>query len=161
MSLFRRHPHPDNLDDTDEDEEGIDPDLRLRTVQTAASAIAESIRSEARIQQRRKRKSFRKPGKGRLFGGSRIVEKKDSDAESTMTAATKKVVAGIRRNIYVNLPLPEAEQELNGDPAARYPRNKVRTSSESHLNLDCPARRLLRFTPTRIYYPNIHPEELV
>ena len=39
-------------------------------------------------------------------------------------------VTGLRRNIYVNLPLPHDEVDSHGEPVVRYARNKVRTSSE-------------------------------
>ncbi|KAJ7779086.1 hypothetical protein B0H16DRAFT_1711426 [Mycena metata] len=49
MSSFKRPPthlpHDDN--DTDDDDQAIDPELRLRTVRTAYSAIAESIVADA------------------------------------------------------------------------------------------------------------------
>jgi phospholipid-translocating ATPase len=122
MSFPRRHPpHPDDLDNTDEENDGtIDPELRLRTVRTAHSAIAESIRSEVRAQKRktaRQKKSsfFRKSEK------KRHTESKDSIIAK---------VVGARRNVYVNHPLSATELDQNGEPTAWYARNKVRTSSE-------------------------------
>ncbi|KDQ08052.1 hypothetical protein BOTBODRAFT_586296 [Botryobasidium botryosum FD-172 SS1] len=127
-SFLRRHPHPDNLDDTDEDDV-VDADLRLRTVRTASSTIAESIRAEARRLSRRKRKG----GKG-FFGRSTSKregrQQEDAVAQSRPSTAEtlKKEIPGRRRNIYVNLPIPLEEQRPNGDPLVRYVRNKVRTS---------------------------------
>ena len=48
--------HADSDSDTepDIDESRIDPELRLRTVRTAASTIAESIRQERKIEKRRR-----------------------------------------------------------------------------------------------------------
>ncbi|CAK5274105.1 unnamed protein product [Mycena citricolor] len=51
MVLFQAHPAAGGSDDHDhdsDDEENIDPELRLRTVRTAHSAIAESIVADAR-----------------------------------------------------------------------------------------------------------------
>jgi hypothetical protein len=48
MSFLRRSHPPPEPDTDEENDENIDPELRLRTVRTAASAIAESIRSEQR-----------------------------------------------------------------------------------------------------------------
>jgi hypothetical protein len=68
----------------DIDESFIDPDLRLRTVRTAASTIAESIRSEARIEKRRK--GLRRTLKGTTKGHWKLSLKKKSviqEGEST------------------------------------------------------------------------------
>ena len=63
MSAFQRHPDPDELD-TDDETDAVDPELRLRTVRTAASTIAESIRTEERIERRKTmRKAIHKRGK--------------------------------------------------------------------------------------------------
>jgi phospholipid-translocating ATPase len=126
MSFFRRnHPHPDDLDNTDdENDETIDPDLRLRTVRTAASAIAESIQSERRAERR-------KGKKGSKFFRKTSDKKRTHTAESkdtTVSEASAKIL-GKRRNVYVNSPLPPAEMD-HGEPIVRYARNKVRTSSE-------------------------------
>lgn len=128
--LGRRHPHPEDLDDTDEEnDETIDPELRLRTVRTAASTLAESIRSEARAQ---KRKSLRKTG-SRFF--RHRSGKRPKTADSTKTSETvpeppRPEVIGVRRNVYVNQSPSAMEVDRNGEPVARYVRNKVKTSSE-------------------------------
>ncbi|KAI9573070.1 hypothetical protein HD554DRAFT_2058642 [Boletus coccyginus] len=116
MSPFKRRVHPDQLDDNDAP---IDPDLRLRTVRTAASTIAESIRSELRAE---KRKSVRR--KRSLFFRK---DKRPKTADSTVSDATTQI-HGQRRNIYVNAPLSATELDQHGEPIARFARNKVRTS---------------------------------
>jgi phospholipid-translocating ATPase len=130
MSFFRRHhPHPDDLDNTDdENDETIDPDLRLRTVRTAASAMAESIQSERRAERRAER---RKSKKGSKFFRKTSDKKRTHTADSKDTAVSEASakILGKRRNVYVNSPLPPAEMD-HGEPIARYARNKVRTSSE-------------------------------
>lgn len=163
MSLFRRAPpHPDDLD-TDDEEEGIDPNLRLRTVRTAASTIAESIQSEMRRENRRKRKNSRKS----FFARG---ERKKHDATTTPPANAEegqsgepsqaKPILGKRRNIYINVPLRPEEVDQNGEPIIRFVRNKVRTSSTSHnpiIDLSCadPSLRVeytvLTFLPKNLY----------
>ena len=39
-------------------------------------------------------------------------------------------ITGLRRNIYVNMPLPPDELDKRSEPLVRYVRNKVRTSSK-------------------------------
>ncbi|KAG9309612.1 hypothetical protein JVU11DRAFT_10273 [Chiua virens] len=117
MSLFKRHPQQDQDDDNDNDAP-IDHNLRLRTVRTAASTIAESIRSELRAERRSRRKRslfFRK-------------DKRPKTADSATTDVSAPRVPGQRRNVYVNTPLSAMEVDQHGQPLARYPRNKVRTS---------------------------------
>ncbi|KAI5988265.1 hypothetical protein EDC04DRAFT_2884149 [Pisolithus marmoratus] len=122
MSLFRRQPQPGEFMDNDEQDNTIDPDLRLRTVRTAASTIAESIRSEQRAQ---RRKTTRKK-RSRFFRR----EKRPKTAESAVSDATSAglQIPGQRRNIYVNAPLSPSEVDHHGEPLAQYARNKVRTS---------------------------------
>ncbi|KAG1731761.1 hypothetical protein EDB19DRAFT_1736425 [Suillus lakei] len=125
MSLFKRHPPPSDIDENDT----IDPQLRLRTVRTAASTIAESIRSEFRAHKRRSviqkrslffRKNAKKP---------KTPEPGSSTAQSTEApSAPQSRIPGARRNIYVNQPLSAMEADHHGEPLARYARNKVRTS---------------------------------
>jgi phospholipid-translocating ATPase len=119
--LKRNHPPPEDLTD-DENDHTIDPELRLRTVRTAASTIAESIRSEQRAQ---RRKTSRRGKAARFF---RKQEKKPE--ELTTDVAPAKEVPGVRRNIYVNRPPTAIESDSNGEPLVRYVRNKVRTTSE-------------------------------
>lgn len=115
--MFKRHSnHDDNDDDGDAQ---IDPDLRLRTVRTAASTIAESIRSELRAQRRSARK------KRSLFFRK---EKRPKTADSALSEAPSHI-PGQRRNIYINTPLAPVELDQHGEPLVRYARNKVRTSS--------------------------------
>ncbi|KAH9913676.1 phospholipid-transporting ATPase 1 [Epithele typhae] len=127
MAPFSRH----HDEDTDEDD-SVDPELRLRTVRTAASTIAESIRQEQRAE---RRKSVRKKG-SRFF---RRDKKKDVQPAPTGTAAPH--VAGRRRNVYVNVNLPMNEVDNRGEPIARYARNKVRTSKYT----------IITFVPKNLY----------
>jgi phospholipid-translocating ATPase len=122
-SFFKRSPpHPDYDDDNDS---SIDPELRLRTVRTAASAIAESIQTERRVERRKTRRK----------NASRFFRRGDKKAPSIAAssdsrAPSAKAHHGPRRNIYVNYPLSAAEVDSRGEPMTRYSRNKVRTSSE-------------------------------
>ncbi|KAG2123558.1 hypothetical protein BD769DRAFT_1470822 [Suillus cothurnatus] len=119
MSLFKRHPPPTDIDENDT----VDPQLRLRTVHTAASTIAESIRSEIRAHKRRSasKKRSLKP---------KTSEPGPSTAQSTESpSAPQSRIPGARRNIYVNQPLSAMESDQHGEPLVRYARNKVRTSS--------------------------------
>jgi phospholipid-translocating ATPase len=128
MSFFRRHPHLEDGDTDEEQHENIDPDLRLRTVRTAASTLAESILSEARAQ---KRKSLRK--KGSFFRKS-TSKRRPKTAESIPEPAGVEV-KGQRRNVYVNQSLTAMEVDQHGEPLARYVRNKVKTSSKLYCNV--------------------------
>nr|VWO97318.1 Phospholipid-transporting ATPase (EC [Ganoderma boninense] len=123
MSFFRRHDNPDELDTDEENNDAIDPELRLRTVRTAASTIAESIRQEQRAE---RRKSMRKKSKGSFF--RRNTEKRRQDSGDSDQPSSQPSIHGRRRNVYVNLPLPADEQDSHGEPVVRYARNKVRTS---------------------------------
>lgn len=125
MSFFKRLPHPDDVLPEVENGENIDPELRLRTVRTAASTLAESILSEARAQ---KRKSLRRKG-SRFFRHKGSDKKRPRTADST-TDESRPEVKGERRNIYVNQSPSAMELDRNGEPLVRYVRNKVRTSSE-------------------------------
>ncbi|KAJ7687726.1 hypothetical protein B0H17DRAFT_1332344 [Mycena rosella] len=124
MSFLKRHP-PDLRDESDDDDT-IDPELRLRTVRTAHSAIAESIVADAR-QTRRRRRFFRSRG--------------EKDKEHHTPEDEKPVLQGRRRNVYVNTPLPRGEVDSDGDPFVRYPRNKVRTTKYT----------VLTFVPRNLY----------
>lgn len=121
--------------DTDEDDHagGIDPDLRLRTVRTASSAIAESIRSENRMRVRRTKrrklwgtKSSKKPpsNAGHDLDAPDVVE----DTQGHLVPSVPKGAKGSRRNIYVNVPLGAGDTH-RGEPIHNYVRNKVRTTS--------------------------------
>ncbi|KAG2034818.1 hypothetical protein BDR03DRAFT_1093565 [Suillus americanus] len=125
MSLFKRHPPPTDIEENDT----IDPQLRLRTVRTAASTISESIRSEIKA---RKRRSITQ--KRSLFFRKNAKKPKTSEPgpSSAQPAEAPSVpqsrIPGARRNIYVNQPLSAMEADHHGEPLARYARNKVRTS---------------------------------
>ena len=119
MAPFRRR-----TDDPDTDEDdNVDPELRLRTVRTAASTIAESIRQEQRAE---RRKSVRKKG-SRFF--KREKKKQEQQAAPEQPSSTPHIT-GRRRNVYVNTTVPMDELDSRGEPVVRYARNKVRTSSE-------------------------------
>lgn len=122
MSFLKRNHPPDELDTDDENDDTIDPELRLRTVRTAASAIAESIQSEQRAQRRR----FARKHHSRFFRSKPVKRKQETLAESTQSVK----IRGRRRNIYVNFPLSAMEVDHRGEPLVRFVRNKVRTSSE-------------------------------
>lgn len=124
MSIFRRNPHPDDLN-PDEENDTIDPELRLRSVRTAASTIAESILVEQRAE---RRKSIRKK-RSNFFRRQEKRAPPTSDTKAEIAAATPQIT-GVRRNIYVNRPLPPDELDNYGEPVVRYVRNKVRTSSK-------------------------------
>ncbi|KAG8221446.1 hypothetical protein J3R82DRAFT_1642 [Butyriboletus roseoflavus] len=134
MSLFKRHPQPDQYDDDNDAQ--IDPDLRLRTVRTAASTIAESIRSELRAQRRSARRK-----RSLFFRKDKRPKTADSTISDVPTVASGPRITGQRRNIYVNTPLSAMEVDQNGQPLVRYARNKVRTSRYT----------LLTFLPKNLY----------
>lgn len=122
--LKRNHPPPVNDDTDEENDDTIDPELRLRTVRTAASAIAESIISEQRAQRRKSKRA-----KGSRFFRSRAEKK--VEAAPSVDITPSKIVPGARRNIYVNYPLSAMEVDHDGQPKTHYVRNKVRTTSKS------------------------------
>ncbi|KIM27890.1 hypothetical protein M408DRAFT_329812 [Serendipita vermifera MAFF 305830] len=141
-SLFRRNQaqNQNSLDNEgDEDNDQIDPELRLRTVRTASSAIAESIRSELRRErQRAKRK--------RLWGS--LKSKKppsnaghDAELRQGSTGAASATSGKPRRNVYVNCPLSSQDTDSHGRPQTVYVRNKVRTSKYT----------ILTFIPKNLY----------
>jgi phospholipid-translocating ATPase len=110
-----------------ENDETIDPELRLRTVRTAASAIAESIRTDQRAE--RRRSTIHK--RSRFFRSKPAEKKPDSTAVTSSAAPSASRVPGARRNVYVNHSLSAMEVDHNGEPKVEYVRNKVRTTSES------------------------------
>jgi phospholipid-translocating ATPase len=150
MSFLRRHnPLPEDLTD-EENDDAIDPELRLRTVRTAASAIAESIRSEQRAH--RRKTSYR-------VKASRFFRKHEKRREELTTeAGSTKEIPGVRRNVHVNHPLSAIESDSRGEPLARYKRNKVRTTSKlwTFIFASCPVYHYFR-----IHHLIIHPQELV
>ncbi|KAF7313954.1 P-type phospholipid transporter [Mycena chlorophos] len=121
---FRKRQRAESTESSEEDE-NIDPQLRLRTVRTAASAIAESIVADER-QTRQRRRFFRSRG--------------EKDKERRMEHG-KPLPGGKGRHVYVNTPLPRDELDSSGDPIARYPRNKVRTTKYT----------ILTFIPKNLY----------
>jgi phospholipid-translocating ATPase len=125
MSFFKRHKIVDEPDTDEDNDDNIDPELRLRTVRTARSAIAESIKSEQRAERRKSRHKgfFRRAG-----AAKKAV--KPAPAEGLVPSR----VVGARRNVYVNYPLSAMEVDRDGEPKVRYVRNKVRTTSASLLN---------------------------
>ncbi|KAF8176378.1 hypothetical protein K438DRAFT_1770578 [Mycena galopus ATCC 62051] len=143
MSILKRGRHAPSLSSLDDDH--IDPELRLRTVRTAHSAIAESIVADAR-QTRRRRTFWRSRGeKSRLRDGRHgqhdgvdpIREKQEGRGRPE----------GKRRNVYVNTPLPRGEMDSSGDPVVRYPRNKVQTTT----NTGTTEYTILTFVPRNLY----------
>jgi phospholipid-translocating ATPase len=122
MSFLKRSVTSRHTDSDDEEDTNIDPELRLRTVRTAASALEESIRTEQKAERRKKRRR-----KG-LFGRSSNFEKKRPQTANSSDGQPSTEVPGVRRNVYVNYPLSHSELDQNGEPIARYERNKVRTS---------------------------------
>ncbi|KAF5313608.1 hypothetical protein D9611_010219 [Ephemerocybe angulata] len=137
MAIFKRSA-VDEHDTDEEQDETIDPELRLRTVRTAASAIEEGFKSEQRAE---RRKSMRK---SRFFTAGR--SKPDKSPAPTAVAPQAALVpptttAGARRNIYVNHPLSAMEIDHDGEPTVSYARNKVRTTKYT----------LLTFVPKNLY----------
>ncbi|KAG0701867.1 hypothetical protein DFH29DRAFT_924776 [Suillus ampliporus] len=124
MSLFKRHPPPSDIDENDT----IDPQLRLRTVRTAASTIAESIRSEIKADKRRSIHQKRS-----LFFRKKAKTPESAAVSTETPSAPQSRIPGARRNVYVNQPLSAMEADQYGEPLARYARNKVRTSKYTLL----------------------------
>ncbi|KAL1740994.1 hypothetical protein HDZ31DRAFT_46374 [Schizophyllum fasciatum] len=132
MPFLKRSQQADSDDELDDN---IDPELRLRTVRTAHSAIAESIRSEVRAERRKSRRA-----RGRFFRKS--TEKKQAQEPAPQSAPDAAAgVPGARRRVYVNCALPPNELDHNGEPLVRYPRNKVRTTKYT----------ILTFIPKNLY----------
>jgi phospholipid-translocating ATPase len=129
MSFFKRRSVVDEPNSDDEHDDTIDPELRLRTVRTAASAIEESIKSEQRAE---RRKSMRKTRSRFNFTTRSRQERKLQEAAaggSTSAPAPSTTTQGSRRNVYVNQPLSAMEADHDGEPKITYARNKVRTTS--------------------------------
>ncbi|KAF8328106.1 uncharacterized protein EI90DRAFT_2926464 [Cantharellus anzutake] len=144
MSFFRRHPALEAASQEDaphannnEDDEMIDPALRLRTVRTAASVIAESVRTENRRERWRRRHGWSMRRKGSSKSGRSILRPwahEDSTQDPRDIPASESAGnqgakhTGSRRNIYMNTSLSPSELDNKGEPKVRFPRNKVRTS---------------------------------
>lgn len=138
MSFFkrRRHPHTDQLAAEDHDT-NVDQDLRLRTVRTAASTIAESIASEQRAVRRRSVRHNRSN-----FFRSKLSKHQERERSSIpIVAPSPAHIAGNRRNIYFNTPLTAMEVDRHGEPVVRYARNKVKTTKYT----------ILTFIPKNLY----------
>ncbi|KAI0320024.1 phospholipid-translocating P-type ATPase [Amylostereum chailletii] len=135
MSFFKRNNHS-IPDDPDEYDANVDPELHLRTVRTAHSAIAESIMSERRAERRKSMKRKRT----KFFKGRNSEKDKQSLHDVSVDPKTPQIT-GIRRNIYVNTPLTAMEVDRDGEPIVRYLRNKVRTSKYT----------VLTFLPKNLY----------
>lgn len=148
MSLFKRHPQPDQYDN--DNDASIDPNLRLHTVRTAASTIAESIRSELRAERRSTRRK-----RSLFFRKEKRPKTTDSAISDATTVTTGPQIPGQRRNVYVNSPLSAMEVDQNGQPLARYARNKVRTSSESSAH-SC---SLSYLTASRVHHNDVPAQE--
>ncbi|CAA7270411.1 unnamed protein product [Cyclocybe aegerita] len=135
MSFFRRNRPTDDHDTDEENDDTIDPELRLRTVRTAASAIAESIKSEQRAARRKTRNK-------RSFFRRQAAKKPQPAAPAGETPSpSHHRIPGARRNVYVNHPLSAMEADHNGEPKARYVRNKVRTTKYT----------IISFIPKNLY----------
>ncbi|EJD46372.1 phospholipid-translocating P-type ATPase [Auricularia subglabra TFB-10046 SS5] len=134
MSFFRRRKQdPD------------DNDLTLRPVRSAVETLAEANRLEERAARRRKAKVKR--SRSRFFSKSSVAEDLQAapvvptlevtpppaPVSAEPAAATPAAVTGPRRRVYLNQPLPASELDQRGDPSARYPRNKVRTTKYTPL----------------------------
>ncbi|KAI5117600.1 hypothetical protein M0805_006713 [Coniferiporia weirii] len=141
MARYRQDLHPSDLDTDEENDDAIDPELRLRTVRTAASTIAESVRDEERVQRRRSKLRQRSL---KLFR-SKSKDKKKADAlgegQSLNGQPPVQEIAGYRRKIYVNTPLPPSESDGQGDPLVQYVKNKVRTTKYT----------IITFIPKNLY----------
>lgn len=141
MSFFKRRRNVDaDQFDADDHDTNIDQDLRLRTVRTAASTIAESIASEQRAERRRSIRYKR----SKFFRSKSVKHPHHEKAPTSVPKGPTVQIAGKRRNVYVNMPLTAAEVDRYGEPIQRYARNKVKTTSESKLKF-CIAF-FLRFT---------------
>ena len=137
----------DSSDSEHEDNLQHDPGLQLRTVRTAASAVAESIREEARIRRKktkRRLRLFRSRGKEKRKASEALEDGGEADEEGE---EKKKVVKTPRRNVYVNMALTPGERDSRGEPLMRYVRNKVKTTSEYELFLSL-------FTPSDSAFVN-------
>jgi phospholipid-translocating ATPase len=129
MSFFKRRRNPDSDQiDADDHDTNVDEDLRLRTVRTAASTIAESIASEQRAERRRSIRHRRTK-----FFRSKSAKYSDHKAYVPTTNGPPALISGQRRNVYVNMPLNVAEVDQHAEPIQRYARNKVNTTSELTL----------------------------
>jgi hypothetical protein len=130
MSFFKRRRNVDaDQFDADDHDTNIDQDLRLRTVRTAASTIAESIASEQRAERRRSIRHKR----SKFFRSKSVKHPPHEKAPASVPNGPTVQIAGKRRNVYVNMPLTAAEVDRYGEPIQRYARNKVKTTSESKL----------------------------
>ena len=164
MQLLQRRPNHDDLD-IDDENDAIDPELRLRTVRTAHSTLEESIRTEERA---RRRRSLLHKRSMKFFRRDKKRSGKADSVKSTPEAAAGEHAAappitGLRRNIYVNMPLPPDELDKRSEPLVRYVRNKVRTSSEYLPPCSVPRVRksVWLIPPARIHISHIRSQKPV
>jgi len=130
MSFFKRRRNVDaDQFDVDDHDTNVDQDLRLRTVRTAASTIAESIASEQRAERRRSIRYKR----SKFFRSKSAKRPEHEKASASVPNGPTVQITGKRRNVYVNMPLTAAEVDRYGEPIQRYARNKVKTTSKSKL----------------------------
>lgn len=154
--MFNRHPTNDDDVTDDEDDRSIDPELRLRTVRTAASTLAESAAVEQRAERRRTLLLNNKKKKKASFF-RRGSQKKQRPVQDSV-GPVGPVIPGQRRTIYVNRPLPMSEVDSKNEPLVRYPRNKVRTTSKlSSLSSLLPKSHM----SPRIYHLHVYTKEPV
>ncbi len=153
MSFLKRHRNP-NSDHiaADDHDSNVDHDLRLRTVRTAASTIAESIASEQRAERRRSTRRER----SKFFRSKSTKYQDHEKTRSSFPNAPAVQVNGKRRNVYVNMPLIATEVDRHGDPVIRYARNKVNTTSELRQNL-----YRIMLTLSRIHHNYIRSQKFV
>ncbi|KAN0126049.1 P-type ATPase [Russula decolorans] len=138
MSFLKRHRNPDSDQiEADDHDSNVDHDLRLRTVRTAASTIAESIASEQRAERRRSTRVNR----SRFFRSKSAKYRDHEKTRSSLPNAPAVQIAGKRRNVYVNMPLIATEVDRLGEPIIRYARNKVNTTKYT----------IITFVPKNLY----------
>jgi phospholipid-translocating ATPase len=128
MSFLRRRRNIDaGQFGADDHDTNVDQDLRLRTVRTAASTIAESIASEQRAERRRSIRHKR----SKFFRSKSSKNPDYEKASASVPNGPTVQITGKRRNVYVNMSLTAVEVDRYGEPIQRYARNKVKTTSES------------------------------
>ena len=145
--MVKRRPNNDDDVTDEEDDRSIDPELRLRTVRTAASTLAESAAVEQRAEKRRTLLMHKSRKKGSFF--RRGTERKRPTQDPVVPAGP--AIPGQRRTIYVNRPLPISEVDSKNEPLVHYPRNKVRTTSEELPLSFLPSPNLTRFPEYTIF----------
>lgn len=106
----------------------VDPELRLRTVRTAASTIAEVHRTESLREYWRKRRNksaIRKGTSGRGFfrrgkeAATSEADPRDQPMARESAPTAKQTVVGRRREIHINIPLPAPQLDARGEPITK------------------------------------------